>query len=304
MVEGDRGQVVRAAGGFYDVRLDSGEVRRCTMRGRLKRERRKTDLCVIGDWVRVRDEKAPTLESIEERRNTFSRQHPGRGGKYREDVLVANLDRLYVVFAYGERPPMRPRLLDRFLVVAEQAGIPVTIVANKSDLNDGADPFAPYEALGYAVVRTRATGLDAEVSELRAAFEDGTVTAFVGPSGVGKSSLLNALEPSFTLRTGLVGAHGKGRHTTRVATLHEACGGYVADTPGIRELGAFELDRQRLDRYFVEMRPFLGRCAFGDCVHDQEPNCAVKAAVGDAISPERYESYLRLLHGEDSPVSG
>ena len=293
------GRVVRAAGGFYDVALGD-EVVRCTMRGRLKRDKRRTDLCVVGDMVEVEreqrgDEEIFTLESIAPRTSVFSRRHPGKGGQHKEDVLVANLEQLLVVFAYGD-PPLRPRLVDRFLVIAERNGIDAILVANKADQREGDALYEQWSGLPYRQLECSAVsgvGIDALEGLLAS-----KVSALVGPSGVGKSSLLNALAPELDMRVGATNeSHGKGRHTTRVASLHAVAGGYIADTPGIRELGAWALDPSELDECFVEMRPLLGMCQFGDCRHDHEPGCAVKAAVGDTISEARYDSYLRLLAG-------
>ncbi|MFT5353708.1 MAG: ribosome biogenesis GTPase [Polyangiales bacterium] len=294
------GLVIRAAGGFYDVCLHrTQETHRCRLRGRLKQQKRRTDLIVIGDEVRVELGDEATVEEIFERRTVFSRRHPGRGGEHKEDVLVANLEVLFAVFAHGS-PPFRPRLLDRFLVVAEHNNLEAVVIANKQDqrTDETNALFAPYADLGYPIIETCATD-GSELASLRAKL-DGRIAAFVGPSGVGKSSLLNALDETLALRVGALSeSHGKGRHTTRVATLHTLAGGFIADTPGIRELGAWELEPKDLDRCFVEMREFLGHCAFGDCVHHHEPRCAVKEQVGQAISEERYESYLRLLLPEE-----
>lgn len=274
----------------------------CSMRGRLKKERRaRTDLAVIGDRVNVRllegEASEAVIESIEPRRNRFARRQPGGRGRYKEHVLVANLDWLFAVFSCF-RPPMNPRLIDRFLVIAELDSIDVAIVANKVDL--GIDErFAAYEALGYPVHYTSAhegTG----VEELRERIR-GRVCAFVGPSGVGKSNLLNRLEPGLGAAVGALSETlDKGRHTTRVAELHPvAGGGWVADTPGIRELATFRLPLDRLAYCFREMRPLLGRCRFPNCVHDHEPDCAVRAAVdAGEITAERYESYLRIRADE------
>ncbi len=296
------GTVVLATGGFFDV--DTGEaVIRTRMRGRLKHRKRKTDLCVIGDRVRlslVPDEEggdfAGVLEEVLPRRTVFSRRHPGPGGRFKEDVLVANLDQLLIVFAFRD-PPMHARLLDRFLVIAEHNRIEATLVGNKVDqlVPEQKALLARYADLGYPVHYVSAAtgeGIDA----LSACFA-GRISALTGPSGAGKSSLLNALDPSLGLRVGATSdRHGKGRHTTRVASLHRVAGGYVADTPGIRELGAWNLPEEELDRCFVEMRPFLGGCTFRDCRHLHEPGCAVKAAVDQgAVSSERYESYVRML---------
>ncbi len=298
------GTVLRATAGYFDVRTANGMVR-CRMRGRLKKVKQKTDLCVIGDEVLITvapdDETVGSLEEVSERRNRFSRRHPGRGGQYREDVLVANLDRLFIVFAFGQ-PRFHPRMLDRFLVIAEHADIDVHVVANKVDQEDPETRalFAEYEELGYAVTYASARD-DIGISVLRDALGSG-ISALAGPSGAGKSSLINAIEPGLRLAVGETSeSHGKGRHTTRVSTLHPIAGhGLLADTPGIRELGTFALPDEELDGCFVEFRPFLRSCGFRSCRHDSEPRCAVTEAVrAGEISGPRYESYLRLLRGEE-----
>jgi ribosome biogenesis GTPase len=306
-MEGDilAGRVVRSQSGHVFVDTDRGTVH-CSVRGRLKRERKaKTDLAVVGDRVNVRlsdVEREGVIESVEPRYNRFARRQPGKRGVFKEDVIVANLDRLFAVFSCS-LPPMNPRLIDRFLVVAELDRIEPVIVANKLDEVDRGEAeraFGLYEKLGYRVIYTsalRGDGIDALRDELR-----DRVGAFIGPSGVGKSSLLNALEPGLGIAVGEISATlDKGRHTTRVAELHRlSFGGWVADTPGIRELASFALPRAELDTCFPEMRPFLVECRFPDCSHDHEPGCAVRTAVEHgAIDPDRYDSYLRILRGEE-----
>ena len=297
-----QGRVLRATAGFFDVEVEDGAIVRCKLRGKLKKELKKTDLCVIGDLVEFEgtNEGEGQILEIASRRTVFSRRHPGRGGRYREDVLMANLDQLFIVFAFGD-PPFHPRMLDRFLVIAEHNEIAPHVVANKLDQEAPAQraEFAVYESLGYPVHYASATD-ELGIESLRAAI-GGKVSAFAGPSGVGKSSLLNALEPGLALRVGATSEHHtKGRHTTRVATLHPVLGGHVADTPGIRELGVWNLPDEDLDHCFVEFRPYLGQCGFRSCRHQSEPKCAVKAAVesGD-IRQDRFESYLRLLEDEE-----
>ena len=307
MTEGVVGRVLRSQSGQYWVAADRGGVIHCTLRGRLKRERRaRTDLAVIGDRVRVAaladDSAEGVIEEVLPRENRFARRQPGSRGRYKEDVLVANLDTLFLVFAC-ESPPPNPRLIDRFLVIAELDGIDAAIVANKIDRVEPAElerAFGLYRRLGYPLYPTSATeGVGLE--PLRAALRD-RISAFVGPSGVGKSSLLNAIDPGLGLSVGAVSDRlDKGRHTTRVAELHSiAGGGWVADTPGIRELASFDLPEERLDACFPEMRPYLGRCRFASCRHDREPGCAVREAVeAGAVDPGRYDSYLRIRAGEE-----
>ncbi|HUF11678.1 MAG TPA: ribosome small subunit-dependent GTPase A [Longimicrobiales bacterium] len=293
------GRVLEAAGGVYDIRLDTGEVVQASLRGRLKLESRTGDKVVAGDEVRVaRDDiGGATIEAVSPRRSEIARRAPGRsrGAK----VIVANPDRLVAVFALS-RPAPSPRLLDRFLVTAEVNRLPSVIVANKSDLPEAADAvslFEPYPAAGYTVIRTSVKagqGLD----ELRALLCDGT-SVVAGPSGVGKSSLLNAIEPGLSLRIGEVSeVVGKGRHTTVTSRLIPlGCGGYVADTPGIRELGLWQVDQAMLADAFPEFREPAESCRFApSCSHSHEPGCGVLDGVSEgSIAASRHESYLALL---------
>jgi len=292
------GRVLEAAGGVYTTRLDDGRVVGAALRGRLKLEARTGDRVVAGDRVRVAlDGDSASIERVEERSSELARRAPGHGRTAR--VIVANVERAAIVFAY-EHPAPRLRLLDRFLVLAESSGLPALIVANKLDLREGDDdPFAAYEAIGYEVLRASVetgTGID----ELRERL-CGATTVLTGPSGVGKSSLLNAVEPGLELRVGDVSdAVRKGRHTTVSARLIPlSCGGFVADTPGLRELGMWNLPPEELSATFVEMREPGAACRFGNsCTHVHEPDCGVRAAVeAGAITRERYDSYVDL-HGE------
>ncbi|MDQ3032794.1 MAG: ribosome small subunit-dependent GTPase A [Myxococcota bacterium] len=311
MNERERGIVLRSTAGFFRVRMASGELVECRMRGRLKKERASTDLAVIGDEVDIERTGAGTgvIAEVKPRRTRFSRLHPTSRGRAIEDVLVANLDQVLVVFA-ASLPRMNPRLVDRFLVIAEHNRVDALIVATKMDEPEAADArerYGMYEKIGYPVLYTSARtgeGIDA----LRAVL-GGKISALTGPSGGGKSSLLNAVQPGLALAVGEIGdLVRKGRHTTRVAELHPVVasaaqsvhGGFVADTPGIRELASFEIPSRDLASCFPDLRPFVRDCAFGDCLHDREPQCGVRQAMqrGDVL-PERYDSYLRQLHGED-----
>lgn len=305
-----RGLVLRSTAGFVDIETDEGVVR-ARLRGRLKKEKLKTDLCVIGDRVEVRvqtrgdEAREPTVESVEARRSVFSRQHPGRGA-HQEDVLIANLDLLVCVFS-ASLPLMKTSLVDRFLAIAEANEIDAIIVLNKADedpegLEECLELLEPHQALGYELFVTSAED-GRGVGALRERI-GGVISAFVGPSGVGKSSLLNRIEEGLDLRVGETSlVEGKGRHTTRVATLFPLTGGgYIADTPGIRELAAFDLDDRSIARAFRELREFEGQCAFRNCLHLEEPNCAVADAVDEGkIDAGRYESYLKMLLGEERP---
>jgi len=304
------GMVLRARSGFVTVALDdsSGSGDRLIesqVRGRVRRERTGTDLVVIGDRVRLSllPDGTGAIEAVEPRRSRFSRRQPGPRGSWKEDVVVANLDLVTVVFAC-DHPRPNPRLIDRFLVVAEQNEVPVTLVANKIDLvgSEAAHAqFDPYRQIGYDVVYASArTGAGVEQLRDRLA---GRLSVVVGPSGVGKSTLLNVIQPGLRLATAEVSeALHKGRHTTVLAELHPLdgpAGGHVADTPGIRELGLWQLPVDELAWYFREFRPHLGACGFNDCSHLHEPRCGLRAAVhAGLVSAERYDSYRRLRSAE------
>jgi ribosome biogenesis GTPase len=298
------GLVLRARSGFYTIETDEGDLLEARLRGRVKKDRQASDLAVIGDRVSL--ERLPdgtgAIDAIEPRERRFSRRQPGPRGSWREDVMVANPDLVVVVFAC-DRPPPNPRLVDRFLVVAEYNEVPVLLVANKVDLVGAAEAhrlFGGYQRIGYEVIFAAAkerTGVD----ELRDRLS-GRLSIVTGPSGVGKSTLLNAIHPGLQLATGEVSQvlSGKGKHTTTHAELHPLDGGgYVADTPGIRELGLWQIPPSELAWCFPEFREHLGQCAFNDCSHLHEPRCGLRAAVeAGAVGADRYDSYRRMLTGD------
>ena len=306
------GVVVRAYGKFFDVQLDDEpRVLLCTVKGSVKRERRRTDLVAVGDRVWATDvgEGEGQIEAVAPRTSVLARL--ARQTEDVEQVILANPDQVLFLFAVREPAPHR-RMLDRFLIQAEARGLPVIIGINKSDL-DGPAPgeppdgrrlsdvvFADYERV-YDVRR-----LSAATGEGLAGLRDalsGKVTAVAGPSGVGKSSLLNALHPAGDRAIADVStATGKGRHTTIATQLYRIADDpptYVADTPGIRALALVGVAPDELDRCFPELRPYLGHCFYQDCTHVHEPDCAVRAAVeAGAIPIARYESYAALRRGD------
>jgi ribosome biogenesis GTPase len=300
------GVILRARSGFYTVRTDDGRDVECRLRGRVKKDRQDTDLAVIGDRVRISllPDGGGMIEEVEERSSRFSRRQPGPRGTWKEDMLVANVDQVLVVFACADPMP-HLRMLDRFLVVAEHNEVQAVVVANKVDLV-GMDRaraiFGLYERIGYEVHYVSARegiGVEELADQLA-----GGVSVVTGPSGVGKSTLLNAVQPGLRIETGTVSeALHKGRHTTTSAELHVLTvpgGGYVADTPGLRELGLWQIPDEELPWCFPEFVRHLGSCAFNDCTHLHEPRCAVRAAVDAGQVPaERYDSYRRLRLNED-----
>jgi ribosome biogenesis GTPase len=300
------GRVVRTQSGFHFVDTPRGMLT-AVLRGKLKKERQETGLVALGDVVRCRmlDEGdvgsgavEAVIDEILPRQRALSRRAPGPKGAWAQDIIVANLDQLVPVLAVAHPAP-NWRMLDRFLALAEMDEIDSTIVLNKADLpaDDSVEAAAAvYTGIGYPVLRVSAKTGEG-IGELAAALT-GRISAVVGPSGVGKSSLLNAVEPGLGLAVGAVSeAVNKGRHTTRVgALLPLAGGGSVADTPGLREIGLWDVDPGELEWAFVEFRAHLNLCKYHNCTHLHEPNCAVRRAVeaGD-ITVDRYESYARLL---------
>jgi ribosome biogenesis GTPase len=294
------GIVIRSHGGHYYVQSDEGIVD-CLMRGRLKKGQAASDLVAIGDRVRWSPNEDGTgiLEEVLPRKSVLSRSPPNARAQM-EQVLVANPDLVMVVFAVANPQP-NPLMLDRYLVACEAVELPVLIVGNKADLladepDDIRDVFGLYREIGYDVIYTSAeTG--ANVEALRQRLRD-KLTVLTGPSGVGKSSLLNALWPNLDLAVGEVSeATDRGRHTTVVAhLLTPEPGILVADTPGLRQFRFWDIDPEQLDAFFPEMRPYLGQCRFAPCTHTHEPDCAVQAAVERGeIAELRYESYCKMF---------
>ena len=285
------GQIVRLYADVATVQIGDNTVQ-CPIRGKLL----KQNPPAVGDWVEVGEATGvPVITGVLPRKSVLARR--AAGTVPRQDVLIANVDQVMVVFA-AARPMPHTAMLDRFLVVAEEDDLDAHIVVNKVDLVDRGEIeplFAPYERAGYTVHYTSARTGEG-LNELKAALQ-GKESVFVGPSGVGKSSLLNALYPFLDLKVGQVSeAYGKGRHTTVGGLLIKLPdGASVADTAGLRELGLWQIPPNDLPHSFPEFRPYLGECRFSDCAHIAEPDCAIRAAVerGD-IDEGRYNSYVKL----------
>ena len=328
------GIVLRATSGVYIVQpsdtegamnaahayvLPGGELR-CALRGNLKKDftfstsgslpRRVTrakrsftyDVVAIGDRVRFTtiDAENGIIEEILPRTTRFARSS-FRG---REQTLVTNLDQLVIVFACAEPNPDLWRI-DRWIVAAESNELEPLIIANKRDLVDEAtfqERFGEFIRIGYRVIAT-SVAQHVGIDPLREALR-GRISAFTGPSGVGKSSLLNSVQPGLKLSVGDIGqVTFKGKHTTTVRELLSLeTGGWVADTPGLRQLELLHMTREELAECFVEFRPFLEQpCRFHNCRHDAEPGCSLKNAVEQGlVSPRRYESF-KLLAREIKP---
>ncbi len=302
------GLVIRTQSGFFTVQTSQGPII-CQLRGKLKKKYQETDLVAIGDRVIV--EKLPVqadhvggvIVHVEPRERVLSRVAPRSAvgtSAEREQVIIANPEQAIFVLSAAQPAP-RVRRLDRMLVAAEKAKIPhIGLCVNKMDLVAD-DPsatyatFAIYERIGYPVLYVSAVAKEG-IAALRERLI-GKISVFTGPSGVGKTSLLNIIEPGLGGRVNEV-SHStqKGRHTTRYSELIPLKeGGYVADTPGIRSLAPWDVEPDELDGYFVEIARYVPTCKFPDCTHTHEPGCAVRTAVERGeISSTRYESYLRL----------
>jgi ribosome biogenesis GTPase len=303
MTETRRGTVVRSQSGFFTLDTPEGEVV-ARLRGRFKKGRKTGDLIAVGDQVEVsiQDDGTAMIEEIEERRSKFSRMAPTERGEY-EQIIIANPDQAILTFSCANPEP-RLRMLDRFLIITEEQNLPSIIIANKLDLVGRRIAhmfFGHYRKLGYDLIYTSAKKRIG-VNELHNRLK-GKISVFVGPSGVGKSSLLNVIQPGLGLHVSKVSrATGKGRHTTVVREMFplEKGGGYVADTPGLKALALWDIEPEELDGYFREIAPLVPECKYSNCTHLEEPECAVIAAMeAGKVHPERYESYLRIRFGEE-----
>lgn len=288
------GVVLAREGGAYRV-LVEGIERVAILRGKAKRD--DTDRAVAGDRVRLDPatltEDTLAILGVEPRTSLLERRVPGGRGTR---PVAANVDQVVVVIAAASPDPI-PQLLDRLLVVAEANDIPAMVVVNKLDLAS-AQPLQDHlAATGYAVLETCAKQ-DRGITELRARLV-GRESVLTGPSGAGKSSLLNAIEPGLGLRVGAISTKiGRGRHTTVTAALVPLVeGGFVVDTPGFSEVGVWAIEPGALDQCFPEFEPVLGECKYGDCMHRNEPGCAVREVSESGRMPSaRYLSYLSILN--------
>jgi len=305
VVETHRGRVIKAQSGFFFVKEDQ-QIYRCQIRGRLKQGSKTGDLVAVGDWVQFSklNDQEGMIEEVEPRSKMIYRMDPRPQGDYRQ-IIIANPDQAVFVFAAAEPEP-RLRMLDRFLVVAEKEKIDSVIVANKVDLTGlekAREYFQRYEKVGYPVFYTSAVTGE-KIDSLKEILTD-KITLFAGPSGAGKTSLLNKIQPGLGLEVREVShATQKGKHTTvvrKMVPLED--GGYIADTPGLKALDLYDTHPEEVDGYFPELRALVSECRFSDCTHIHEPGCAVKEALEKGeIHPERYHSYLRMREVEEDKI--
>lgn len=300
-----RGRVVESTGRWYEVAYDqNGEAGTifCRLPGRFRlRDEALTNPIAVGDFVQftINDDDTGSIEEIEDRQNYLIREstHHQQGNQ----ILAANIDCAYVVQSV-RKPKLKQQFLDRFLITCEAYQIPARIIINKMDLADEEDRETVafykqlYESLGYDTLLTSIHD-DESLDKLKESLKDIT-SVFIGPSGVGKTSLLNHINPNIDREVGDISTYNeKGKHTTTFAKLLPLVeGGYLVDTPGIREFGLVNIEPWELSLFFPEMLEPRHNCKFNNCTHSHEPGCGVIEAFEEGkIDPSRYESYLNIL---------
>lgn len=301
----NHGRVIKSTGSWYKV-SDQGQITDCRLPGKFRLNKKEvTNPIAVGDFVRytIGDDGSGSITEIVERSNFLPRQatHGRRG----EQVLVANVDRAWVVQSV-QKPKLNLGFIDRFLVACEAYEIPGGIIINKMDLIDKKsshyidDITALYQSLHYPVCLTSIQD-PGSIEQLTGMLKD-QLNVFIGPSGVGKTSILNAIDPELNLKTGEISDYSnKGKHTTTFASLNPImAGGYVADTPGIREFGVVNIEKPELSLYFPEMLEPRNNCKYYNCTHFHEPDCGVREAFEKgAIDADRYHNYLNILESID-----
>lgn len=302
-----KGIVTKSTGSWYIVMDEKGRRYECRLRGKFKISGiQSTNPLAVGDYVEFQQDpgqETATITGIEERRNYIIRKATNLSR--RTHIIAANMDQAMVIATLAE-PRTSTGFIDRFLVTCEAYSIPAVIVFNKSDLYDQksleylGQLLGMYHDVGYKVLIVSAT----EKQNLEA-FEEillNKTTLLAGHSGVGKSTLINAIEPTLDLKVQTISkAHLKGRHTTTFAEMYQLPkGGFIIDTPGIKEFGLVDFEPWELSHYFPEMRVLFNKCRFDNCTHNNEPGCQVKKGVENGmISILRYNNYLNMLMGEE-----
>ena len=299
------GTVIKSTGSRYLVKA-GGKLQQCVLKGKIRMEGRKTtNPIAVGDIVDFdfEDNDEAIIKKIHPRKNYIIRKSINLSKQ--AQIIASNLDQA-VLIATLVAPRTSLGFIDRFLVTAEAYRIPARIIFNKTDLLDDngreiqKEIISIYEKIGYECFEISSYDVN-QVNELKQLFRNKT-TLIAGHSGVGKSTFINAIQPGLNLKTGdISAAHTKGMHTTTFAELHElAFGGSIIDSPGIKELGLVEMKKEEVGHYFPEIRERMNDCKFNNCLHVNEPKCAVlKAVENGEISHERYVSYLGILNGEE-----
>ncbi len=301
------GIVIQSTGSWYIVRNPQGELISCRIKGKFKIAGIKsTNPIAVGDkvsFVRMKDEDTAVIDTIEPRHNYIIRKSINLSKQ--THIIAANIDHAFLVITISQ-PRTSLGFIDRFLLTTEAYHIPVVLVFNKTDLNTPEEQeiqeqwIEKYRQIAYQSIQTSAlTGQGLE--ELKTLMKSGT-NMFSGHSGVGKSALINTLQPGLKIKTAHISSFNlKGRHTTTFAQMHPLdFGGYIIDTPGIKEFGLVDFKKEDVSGYFPEMRALLNQCKYNNCLHVNEPKCAVKQAVLDGkIAESRYNNYLAIINDEN-----
>lgn len=301
------GTVIKSTGSWYQVKTDEGNTIQCRIVGKLRlRGIKSTNPVAVGDVVDFKmeeGEETGVITEIHDRKNYIIRKSVNLAKQ--TQVIAANLDQAILIVTL-DFPKTYPRFIDRFLVTAEAYDIPAVLVFNKIDLYDDAalDELEfytyAYEDAGYTVLHTSVPG-DLGIGELKETLA-GKTSLLSGHSGVGKSTLVNTIEPTLDLKTNSISdTHHQGQHTTTFAEMFElSFGGNIIDTPGIRGFGLVDMEKEELGDYFPEIFRIKDQCKFNNCLHLEEPGCAVKVAVeaGD-LAYTRYDSYVNFVNGTD-----
>ena len=302
-----KGVVIKSTGSWYTVLLDGKTIVDCRIKGLFRiKEIKSTNPIAVGDWVdfEIEEDGRGVIHSIDERKNYIIRKSINLSKQ--SHIIAANMDQALLIVTLA-MPRTSTGFIDRFLLTAEAYHIPVSIIFNKIDLfeednvmKDVDDFISVYERIGYKCYKVSA--IDDRSCDLLMSLTKDKTTLFSGHSGVGKSTLINRMDANLDLKVGAISeAHSKGKHTTTFAEMHQlSYGGYIIDTPGIKELGLVDMEKEEISAYFPEMRAIRHQCKFNNCLHLNEPKCAVIAAVekGD-IAASRYNSYLGIMNGEE-----
>lgn len=297
------GRVIKSTGSWYDVRNDAGEVVLCRLRGKIRLDGlRTTNPVSVGDLVnyeKERDKETCVIDRILPRTNVIVRKSVNLSKE--SHIIASNVDQAILVATIAQ-PRTSTGFIDRFTVTAEAYHIPVIIVFNKCDIYDNEQNATAeqliqvYNSIGYeSFVISAKTGQNCD--RLKAIMKD-KMSMFSGHSGVGKSALVNRLDPNLNIRVGEISeVHEKGKHTTTFAQMYElGFGGYIIDTPGIKEFALFDMEKETLAQRFPEMRARMHECHFNNCTHLHEPHCAIKNAVEQGtIADWRYENYCNMM---------
>jgi len=304
----NQGIVIRSTGSWYEVRTSSGEIISCRFKGKFKIAGIKsTNPIAVGDkvsFIRAKNEETAVIDGIKKRENYIIRKSINLSKQ--THIIAANIDHAFLVITISQ-PRTSLGFIDRFLLSTEAYHIPVILIFNKLDLNSPKEQaiqdewIEKYKKIGYKSVQTSALKGEG-IDEIKQLMKDGT-NMFSGHSGVGKSALINSIQKGLKLKTAEIsGFNLKGRHTTTFAEMHPLdIGGYIIDTPGIKEFGVVDIKKEDVGGYFPEMKKLMHLCKFNNCLHKNEPQCAIKDAVENGIiAQSRYNNYLAIINDDDA----